>query len=181
QYPEIDLCLYHAHPAVDFEREAIDIAVTYGRGDWPGVVADLLLSLDFFPVCTPAFMQNDKPLSDMDNLRYYTLLHDANYQCWADWLNLAGIEHINTKKGTIIDDTNVLIQAAVDGQGVAMGSTTFVQDLLDSGRLIRPFDITLVNDSAYYIVCPAAHLKNPSVQAFKDWLMGLADEHEQAA
>lgn len=176
QYPEIDLCLYHAHPAVDFDREQIDIAVTYGKGDWPGVVADPILSLDFFPVCTPAFMSNDKPLSDINNLRYYTLLHDASYECWADWLKLAKIEEINAHKGSIIDDTNVLIQAAVDGQGIALGSNTFVHDLLDSGKLIKPFDITLVNDFAYYVVCPEAHLQNPSVRAFKDWLLELVKE-----
>jgi len=181
QYPEIDLCLYHAHPAVDFDREEIDIAVTYGKGDWPGVVAEPILSLDFSPVCTPAFMSNDKPLSDINNLRYYTLLHDASYECWADWLKLANKEEINANKGTIIDDTNVLIQAAVDGQGVALGSKTFVQELLDSGKLIKPFDITLVNDFAYYIVCPEAHLKNPSVRAFKDWLLELIDENIEAA
>ena len=181
QHPEIDLCLYHAHPAVEFDREQIDIAVTYGKGDWPGVVADPILSLDFYPVCTPAFMSNDRPLSNINNLRYYSLLHDANYECWSDWLKLAGLEQINANKGTIIDDTNVLIQAAVDGQGVALGSSTFVQDLLDSGRLIKPFDITLVNEFAYYVVCPEAHLKNPSVQAFKDWLLDLGDDRIQAA
>jgi len=176
QHPEIDLCLYHAHLAVEFDREEIDIAVTYGKGDWPGVVADPILSLDFYPVCTPAFMANDRPLSNIDNLRYYSLLHDANYECWSDWLKLAKIEDINANKGTIIDDTNVLIQAAVDGQGVALGSTTFVQDLLDSGKLVKPFDITLVNEFAYYVVCPEAHLENPSVQAFKNWLLALTEK-----
>jgi LysR family glycine cleavage system transcriptional activator len=116
QYPEIDLCLFHAHAAVDFEREEIDIAVTYGKGAWSGVVADKLLSLDFFPVCSPAFLRNDKPLTSIDNLHYYTLLHDANYECWRDWLKLAGLNDIQADKGTIIDDTNVLIQAALDGQ-----------------------------------------------------------------
>ena len=181
QHPEIDLCLYHAHPAVEFDREQIDIAVTYGKGDWPGVVADPILSLDFYPVCTPDFMSNDRPLSNINNLRYYSLLHDANYECWSDWLKLAGLQAINANKGTIIDDTNVLIQAAVDGQGVALGSSTFVQELLDSGRLIKPFDITLVNEFAYYVVCPEAHLKNPSVQAFKDWLLDLGNDRIQAA
>lgn len=176
QHPEIDLCLYHAHSAVDFDREEIDLAVTYGKGDWPGVVADPILSLDFYPVCTPAFMSNDRPLSNIDNLRYYSLLHDANYECWSDWLRLAKLDGINANKGTIIDDTNVLIQAAVDGQGVALGSTTFVQDLLDSGKLVKPFDITLVNEFAYYVVCPEAHLENPSVLAFKDWLLALTEK-----
>lgn len=173
QYPDIDLRLFHAHPAVDFDREDIDLAVTYGKGDWSGVVADELLSLDFFPVCSPAFMNNDKPLSDIDNLRYYTLLHDASFECWHDWLELAEVGDIPANRGTVIDDTNVLIQAAVDGQGVALGSMTFVGDLLDSGRLVRPFDITLRNDSAYYVVCPPGHLNNPAVKAFKDWLLGL--------
>lgn len=176
QYPEIDLSLYHAHPAVDFSRENIDIAVTYGKGDWPDVVAEPLLSLDFFPVCTPAFMNNHKPLSNIENLRYYTLLHDADNECWADWVKLAGLEGITVDKGTMIDDTNVLIQAALDGQGVALGSSTFVQEYLDSGRLIKPFDITLRNDFAYYIVCPHEHLKRPAVKAFKNWLLELADD-----
>ncbi|MCP4877506.1 MAG: transcriptional regulator GcvA [Gammaproteobacteria bacterium] len=175
QYPEIDLCLYHAHAAVDFEREEIDIAVTYGKGDWPGVVVDKLLSLDFFPVCAPAFMHNDKPLNDVNNLRYYTLLHDANYECWHGWLNLAGVEGINADKGTIIDDTNVLIQAAIDGQGIALGSTPLVEDHLEAGRLIKPFDIELVNDFCYYVVCPQSHLKNPAVIAFKEWLLSLVE------
>ena len=175
QYPEIDLCLFHAHAAVDFEREEIDIAVTYGKGAWSGVVADKLLSLDFFPVCSPAFLCNDKPLTSIDNLHYYTLLHDANYECWRDWLRLAGLKDIQADKGTIIDDTNVLIQAALDGQGIALGSTTFVEDHLESGRLVRPFDVILENEFSYYVVCPESHLKNPAVLAFKEWLLSLVD------
>lgn len=175
QHPGIDLQLYHAHPPVDFNREDIDIAVTYGKGDWPGVVSETLLSLDFFPVCTPAFLSNDKPLTDLDNLKYYTLLHDADYRIWNDWLKLAGIKDMDSNRGTIIDDTNVLVQAAVDGQGVALGSTTFVGELLESGRLVKPFDITLKNDSAYHVVCPKRHLEKPAVKAFKDWLLELAD------
>jgi LysR family glycine cleavage system transcriptional activator len=175
QFPEIDLCLYHTHGAVDFERGEIDIAVTYGKGDWPGVVADKLLGLDFFPVCSPAFLRNDKPLTELDNLRYYSLLHDANYECWRDWLELAGVQGIDSDKGTIIDDTNVLIQAAIDGQGIALGSSTFVEDHLESGKLIKPFDINLVNDFCYYVVCPESHLKNPAVRAFKEWLLSLVD------
>jgi LysR family glycine cleavage system transcriptional activator len=175
QYPEIDLRLYHTHNAVDFEREEIDIAVTYGKGDWSGVVVEKLLSLDFFPVCSPSFLSNDKPLTDLGNLRYYALLHDADYECWGDWLRLAGIDDIDANRGTVIDDTNVLIQAAIDGQGIALGSTTFVEDLLESGRLVKPFDVTLVNEFAYYVVYPEAHLNNPAVRAFKEWLINLVD------
>ena len=120
-------------------------------------------------------MHNDKPLTRIENLRYYTLLHDADYECWHDWLELAGVVDVRAEKGTIIDDTNVLIQAAIDGQGIALGSSAFVQDHLDSGRLVKPFDIDLVNDYSYYVVCPESHLKNPSVRAFKEWLLSLVE------
>jgi LysR family glycine cleavage system transcriptional activator len=120
-------------------------------------------------------MNNDKPLTDLNNLRYYALLHDANYECWDDWLKLAGVKDIDAKRGTVIDDTNVLIQAAIDGQGIALGSSTFVEDLLESGQLVKPFDITLVNEFAYFVVYPEAHLKNPAVLAFKDWLLSLVE------
>jgi len=175
QYPEIDLSLYHANAAVDFRREEIDIAVTYGKGDWPDVVADKLLGLDFSPVCSPAFMHNDKPLTEIDNLRYYALLHDASYECWHDWLELAQLSDIKAEKGTIIDDTNVLIQAAIEGQGIALGSTPFVEDHLASGKLVKPFDVTLVNEFCYYVVCPESHLRNPAVRAFKEWLLSLVE------
>lgn len=175
QYPEIDLCLFHAHAAVDFEREEIDVAVTYGKGNWPGVVADRLLSLDFFPVCSPTFLHTDKPLTCIDNLRYYALLHDGDNECWRDWLELAGATGIPANKGTIINDTNVLIQAAIDGQGIALGSTTFVEDHLESGKLIKPFELALENDFSYYIVCPQSHLQNPAVLAFKEWLLSLVE------
>ena len=171
QHPDINLSLFHAHAPVDFEREEFDLAVTYGKGKWSNVISEPLLSLDFFPVCSPAFMTNDKPLTDINNLRYYTFLHDANYECWADWLDEAGVSEIQSNKGTIIDDTNVLIRAAIDGQGVALGSTVFVEDHLKSGKLIRPFDMTLRNDFAYHVVSTEQRLSNPAVRAFKDWLL----------
>ena len=75
-----------------------------------------------------------------------------------------------------MDDTNVLIQAAMDGLGVALGSTHFVADRLASGRLVRPFDTVLHSEGAYYIVCPKEHLERKEVRAFRDWLLEQADE-----
>jgi LysR family glycine cleavage system transcriptional activator len=69
----------------------------------------------------------------------------------------------------------VLIQAAIDGQGIALGSTTFVEEHLESGKLIKPFDTVLVNEFSYYVVCPQSHLQNPAVVAFKEWLLSLVE------
>ena len=69
----------------------------------------------------------------------------------------------------------MLTQAAIDGQGIALGSTIFVLDHLKRGLLIRPFGLVLESEYAYYVVCPEAHLKNPAVQAFRDWVLGERD------
>ena len=175
KHPQVHLSLTHSNEAADFARHAVDIAVTYGTGDWPGVVADPVLSIDFFPVCAPAFMQGEHPLTDHGNLRHYTLLHDADHSNWSQWLELAGIDNVDPLRGTVMDDTNVLIQAAIDGQGVALGSTHFVADHLDAGRLVMPFDVVMHSDYAYYVVCPKEHLDRPGVRAFKEWLLNQSD------
>ena len=171
KYPHIDLSLRHSNEPADFARHAIDLAVTYGKGDWPGVVADKVLSIDFFPVCAPSYMQGEHPLTDVANLRYHTLLHDVDHQNWIDWLALAGVEDVDPAHGTVMDDTNVLIQAAVNGLGIALGSTPFVADHLDADRLVRPFESTLRSDFAYYVVCPRKNLERAAVRAFKEWLL----------
>ena len=176
KHPRVDLSLRHSNEPADFARQPIDLAVTYGKGDWPGVVADKLLSIDFFPVCAPAYMQGAQALTSLDNLRHHTLLHDGDHQNWSDWLALAGARNIDPLRGTVMDDTNVLIQAAVNGLGVALGSTPFVADHLDAGRLVRPFESTLRSDFAYYVVCPKQHLDRVAVRAFKEWLMQQRDD-----
>jgi len=176
KHPRIDLSLRHSNEPADFARQPIDLAITYGKGDWPGVVADKLLSIDFFPVCAPAYMRGEHALTDIGNLRYHTLLHDGDFQNWSDWLRLADVTGIDPTRGTVMDDTNVLTQAAVNGLGIALGSTPFVADHLEAGRLVRPFESTLRSDFAYYVVCPKQHLQRSSVRAFKEWLMQQKDK-----
>ena len=173
-YPEIDLSLTLANEPADFRRQPIDIAITYGQGDWRGVVAERLLGIDFFPVCSPALIRAEQPLDSPDDLANYTLLHDTDHLSWANWLELAGATAVPANRGTIVDDTNVLIQAAIDGLGIALGSTLFVADHLAAGRLVRPFDTTMQSHYAYYVVCPKQHLKRPEVHEFKAWLMAQA-------
>jgi LysR family glycine cleavage system transcriptional activator len=105
------------------------------------------------------------------DLATFPLLHDADYKGWENWLNQEDAVSVNAHRGTIIDDTNVLIQAALDGQGVALGSSSFVADHIQSGRLVRLFDHELVSSNAYHFVCPPANLKQPAVKAFHQWLL----------
>lgn len=175
QHPGVDLTLMHANTPTDFSRNDVDLAVTYGDGHWRGVTAEPVLSLDFFPVCHPRYLEGDQGLRSPNDLQQHTLLHDADHSNWAAWLTLAGADLAQADKGPVFDDTNVLTQAAIDGLGIALGSSSFIQDHLDAGRLVRPFDIVLHNESAYYVVCPKAHLRRPDVVAFRDWLLDQAE------
>lgn len=171
QFPQIDLYLLHSNSPVNFDREDIDLAITYGKGDWSGVVVSHLLDSDFFPVCSPGLLDAHARATQASCLEDLTLLHDASYEGWENWLQLAGMSGVSSHRGPIIDDTNVLIQAALNGQGIALGSTLLVQEYLDAGQLVRPFETELKSDSAYYIVCPSGHLRRPAVQEFKNWLL----------
>ncbi len=160
---------------MDFSRDDVDLAVTYGDGNWTGVVAARVLSLDFFPVCSPSYLKDEQPLDDPANLRHYNLLHDATPENWTAWLALAGVEDVEPGRGTILDDTNVLIQAAIDGQGVALGSTVFVTDHLQAGRLVRPFELVLKPSLAYHLVCPEQNLERAVVASFRNWMLSQAN------
>lgn len=169
QHPDIDLCLYHSNSPVDFDREDIDLAITYGDGNWPRVVAEHLLDSDYFPVCSPSLIDEETGTL-RGGLAQQTLLHDARIDDWQEWLLLAQIDDVNPRRGITIDDTNVLIASALNGQGVALCSTLFVKDHLEQGTLVKPFAETLYSGNAYYVVCPPSHLHRPAVSEFRTWL-----------
>ncbi len=169
--PDIELAINHSNEVVKFADEPLDLAVTYGNGHWPGVNSHKVFNLDFFPVCAADLITPATPLNDLSDLRNFDLLHDANFDNWTAWIRQANLQNFNARTGTILDDTNVLIQAAIDGQGIAMCSSIFVSEHLADGRLVKPFDLVLEIDSAYYLVYPEAHLQRDRVVAFRDWIL----------
>lgn len=88
------------------------------------------------------------------------------------WLTAASVEGVvDPTHGPAFQRSNLVIQAAVAGLGVALGRSALVADELASGRLVRPFDISLPAEFAYYVVCPEGGADRPKVKAFRDWLL----------
>ena len=171
--PQIALRLHHSIEPVDFAREEADLAVLWGRGDWPGVEAELLLGGALSPVCSPLLMAGAHPLRAPADLSHHNLLHEESHDLWTRWLAAAGAREVDPRAGTIIDDTNVRLEAAIDGQGVVLGWIPLLADDLAAGRLVRPFDPAL-EDYGYYVVTPPGGLARPKVRAFRDWLLAEA-------
>jgi LysR family glycine cleavage system transcriptional activator len=172
--PGIEVRITTSPHLVDFEREEVDIAVRYGRGSWPGLRANWLMAEDIFPVCSPALLTGDKPLRRPEDLAHHTLLHaTVSREDWQLWLTAAGLPvTLATRRGMSFDQSFMAIQAAVEGLGIALGRTRFVEADIAAGRLVVPFDIVLPADAGFYVVAPEASADTPRIALFRDWLIG---------
>ncbi|QQN63937.1 transcriptional regulator GcvA [Bradyrhizobium diazoefficiens] len=171
-HPGIDVRITTSTSLVDFQRDNVDAAIRYGRGQWPGVRAEWLMADELFPVCSPSLLRRDKPLRQPEDLKDHVLLHTNNGDDWRLWLTAAGLPTgISRQPGITFDMTFVTVQAAIDGMGVAMGRTSYVQDDIAKGRLVVPFKIALPADAGFYLVSPEGRREAPKLAAFRQWMI----------
>ena len=173
-HPGIDVRITTSTALVDFKSGGVDAAIRYGRGHWPGLRADWLMADELFPVCSPALITGSKPLRCPEDLAQQTLLHtSAGYNDdWRLWLTAAGLPpNISKHPGLTFDLILVTVQAAIDGLGVAMGRTSYVEADIAKGRLVVPFKIALPADAGFYLVSPEARADSPKLSAFRHWLV----------
>lgn len=173
-HPEVDVRLSADDRVVDFDRDDVDVAIRYGRGEYPGLESVRFLTEEFFPVCSPALLRGPRPLKAPADLKHHTLLHDDTRTDWAMWLMAAGVKDVDPYRGPAFNDSSMLLQAAIDGQGVALGRSALAADDLAAGRLVRPFPFALPADFAYYIVYPQRAAQRAKLGAFRDWLIAEA-------
>ena len=170
--PGIDLRVSAAPHHVDFAREDVDVAVRHGAGNWPGLDAVRLSPEQLFAVCSPAFLPRLRRPSDLLDV---PLLHLDDRKIWSKWLEAVGIVGAELSHGPVLNRASMAIDAAVDGQGVALARTTLAAWDLINGRLVRPFAATLRISKTYWIVSPKATSKLPKIASFRKWLQSEAE------
>jgi LysR family glycine cleavage system transcriptional activator len=175
-HPRIDLRISAQPHHVDFAREDIDLVIRHGDGNFAGLHATRLCTEQVFPVCSPKLVAGRNPLRLPSDLSRYTLIHATDREGWSQWLEFAGVAGVDSSRGLVLDQASMAIDAAVDGQGVALSRTALVARDLISGRLIRPFDIAMAASFGYWIVCPKATAKLPKIVVFTEWLLAEAAE-----
>jgi LysR family glycine cleavage system transcriptional activator len=175
-HPDIDVRITTSTGLVDFRSGDVDAAIRYGRGHWPGLRAEWMMADEMFPVCSPALPAGKRPLQSPEDLRDHVLLHNTNNgDDWRLWLTAAGLPpDISKQPGVTFDLIFMTVQAAIDGMGVAMGRTSYVQDDIAKGRLVVPFKIALPADAGFYLVSPEGAADTPKLQAFRQWLVASA-------
>lgn len=155
-----------------------DIAVLYGRGDYPGFQVDKLLALTVTPICSPRLITHPQhPLERPADLRHHLLLHDETgdlydgVSFWEVWLKAAGVSGVELNRGPHFSHAVLAFEAAIEGHGVVATMPVLAEADLHAARLVTPFALRVPLASAYYLVCSPEAAKRAAVAAFRAWLL----------
>ena len=172
--PGVDLRLHHSPLSIDFRQADLDMAIAWGDGSWPGVEVESLLKVRVTPVVSPRLLGTGVSLTTPADLGRFALLHQRDSDGWREWFGHAGMAMPEVRSSIVIEDAHVVHQAAIDGQGVALGNLPFIADDLAAGRLLRPLELTIEPRRAYYLVYPKGALRDANLKRLRDWLMAEA-------
>lgn len=176
RHPDIDVRISNAVPDVDFDRDAVDLAIQFGDGRWPRVETDLLFQDEIEPVCSPAYLKREAGRRGPEALLCGRLLVSQYRRTdWDEWLAASDMAQHSAGAERMSFSSSILTwQAALDGLGVAIGQTALLAPELESGQLVRPFRAPLHRSKSHYLVRPKVQRESRKVTAFRDWLLESA-------
>lgn len=176
--PDTDVRLEVSLTPVDFVSRKVDIGVRYGTGSWPGLIAKRLMGEEVFPVCSPELLKQLGSIRAPGELVGAPLIHDlsmdghADFPVWKTWFAQAGIADIGSARVMKINNSAAVLQAAMDGSGIALARSVMAHDDLAAGRLVRLLPgIRLESRLAYHVVYRPEQARLPQLIAFRDWLL----------
>lgn len=167
RHPAIAVNIHTSGTLVDFQRDDVDLAIRLGRGNWPELEAHKFLDEEFFLVVSPRFNRGRLPAHPSD-LGKFQLMR-ARYEPWASWFRAAGVK-LKEPHSLIFTDSHLMLQAAVDGRGIALARSSIAEADLRTGKLVRLFNVAVPAPGASYLVWPKGKL-SPNAALFRDWLL----------
>ncbi len=176
-YPDIDVRIDASNRLVDFVREDIDVGIRFGTDEFSDLNSVYLFCFDLIPVCSPDLLKQGQGLSSPQDLAHYTLLHndyddvDSSWPDWDMWLATAGVDSIDASRGIFFNQSEMIMDAALEGQGVALVASVMAAGEIAAGRLIQPFETRLPVRLSYAIVTTEQKANSPKVSAFRDWVL----------
>ncbi|WP_249678695.1 choline sulfate utilization transcriptional regulator [Pseudomonas abieticivorans] len=173
--PDVDVSLVTSERSHAMLRSDIDVAVLFGDGRFKQGESHWLFGEEAYPVCSPKLLDGRSLPLPASALHELPLLHlrGESSSLWFDWAGLFRALHIPSTPapGQLrFDNYTLLIQAAIAGQGVAIGWRHLVDALLEQGLLCRPVLETANSPLGYYVVLPQRKRRGPMIQRFVDWL-----------
>ncbi|PSJ56040.1 transcriptional regulator GcvA [Kumtagia ephedrae] len=179
RWPDIELLFDICFDLRDFGRDDVDMAIRFGAGRYAGLASHRLFDNLIVPVCSPRLLKSGPPLKEPRDLLRHTLVHiewsrqGVTWPNWRMWMAAAGIDDFDDRRCVLFSDSGSVIQAAIEGNVVALCDFSMVANDLSAGRLVRPFDLGLkmAPEFAYYLVYPVEMTDEPRVSAFRAWML----------
>jgi LysR family glycine cleavage system transcriptional activator len=175
-HPEVSLFLSASPTHSDFALGQADVDVRYGIAQWPGLVVQPLFNENILPLASPAFAAKYRLTTPAQLLRTPLIQSTVSIVQWTDWLAMRGVKPGPERFALRFDRAQLALDAAVQGLGVALESTTIAAPHLAAGRLVPLFDPSwAIPIQGHFVVYPARHTKRPEVEAFVQWLHAQAE------
>ena len=171
-HPEIAVKVVYAFHGQRIDFNGCDIAIMWGRGDWPDCHVTRFLDGDTVAVCNPIYLEREGPFAAPQDIIGKTLLHDTNRSDWQAWMRAAGIRNPEPAPGPVYEDFNLLRAAALAGQGIALCPRAAISDDFAAGLLVQLFDVSIKRDHGYHMLEPpgSAH-RSEANGLFRSWLV----------
>lgn len=150
---------------------SVDLEIRYGNGSWPTLHVREIMREDIFPVCSPRLIDAKHPLESLHDLKHFDLLHDVAALDWPTFLARFGVTDIDPDRGYGFTQSHFVLQACIDGNGVALGREAIVAEALARGQLVRPLKESVPSDYSYFIVSREEESDLPHIKAFAKWLI----------
>ena len=176
-HPEIDVRIDASSRLVDFVREDIDVGIRFGTGEVEGLDSVYLFSFDLIPVCSPDLKHEGKALQDLSDIRHHTLLHsqdtdfDPSFPDWAMWLATAGVDDVDASRGIFFSQGEMVIEAAIEGQGIALAASVMAAGAIESGRLVQPFETRLPVRLSFHLISTRQKSRSSKIGVFRQWIL----------
>ena len=180
EFPDIDVRIDASNDIADLVNDDIDVGIRFGSGEFNGLETDYLFSQNVIPVCNPALLKGEHKLETPEDLKNHTLLHahgdyffiDKTHVDWEMWFATVGVEGKGGRHGLHFSQHNLLVEAAIRGQGVALVGDVVVNEELKSGQLVKLFvDTDIPLKFSYYLIYSNARSNLPRIQIFRQWLL----------
>jgi LysR family glycine cleavage system transcriptional activator len=193
KHPDIEVRMITSIHPVNFLRDDVDVAIRVGMppdaesvsngprislemvSDWGIVNAEKLMPDILVPVCSPSLLNGPKLETPADVLGY-PLLHNATRgHAWPDWLRSMGLDPVMGTKGPAFGHFFMVMQAAMEGRGIALIPEALAGEDLATGRLIVALDRPTESSGSYYVLCRRHQRNQPSIRSFREWLFAERD------
>ncbi|HEX7813109.1 MAG TPA: LysR substrate-binding domain-containing protein [Burkholderiales bacterium] len=177
-HPDVDVRISADNQVLDLDRERIDVGIRYCPAEKAPRGSIRLFGEEILPVCSPALLKDrSRPLKSVSDLKHHVLLHyDESdrlipWMAWSVWLESAGVPELKPAGSLRFSHYDQVVNAAIGGQGVALGRRPLVRRFIEQGALSAPFPLGSVTDRAYFIVRTSATAARGEVNDFVDWLI----------